>query len=58
MPVPMLIIRFVVGVRTAAPVATAALELLASGPASERDRVRVAQPTLIPRRSTTSVPTR
>jgi LacI family transcriptional regulator len=38
-------------------IATAALELLVSGPTDEHDRVRVAQPTLIPRRSTASAPT-
>jgi LacI family transcriptional regulator len=35
-------------------IAAAALDLLISGPAGERDRIRVAPPTLIPRRSTTS----
>jgi LacI family transcriptional regulator len=38
-------------------IATAALELLISGPQGEHDRVRVAPPTLIPRRSTASAPT-
>jgi LacI family transcriptional regulator len=36
-------------------IATAALELLASGPMNEQDRIRVAAPTLIPRRSTGAV---
>ncbi|MGP3958021.1 LacI family DNA-binding transcriptional regulator [Nonomuraea sp. 3N208] len=35
-------------------IATAALDLLISGPAREHDRIRVAPPTLIPRRSTTT----
>jgi LacI family transcriptional regulator len=35
-------------------IATAALELLISGPQGEHDRVRVTPPTLIPRRSTAS----
>ena len=38
-------------------IATAALELLISGPQGGHDRVRVAPPTLIPRRSTASTPT-
>jgi LacI family transcriptional regulator len=38
-------------------IAAAALELLISGPQGEHDRVRVAPPTLIPRRSTASAPT-
>lgn len=37
-------------------IAGAALELLISGPHGENDRVRVAPPTLIPRRSTASAP--
>jgi LacI family transcriptional regulator len=37
-------------------IAAAALELLILGPQHEHDRVRVAQPTLIPRRSTASAP--
>jgi LacI family transcriptional regulator len=37
-------------------IASAALELLISGPQGERGRVRVAPPTLIPRRSTASAP--
>ena len=39
-------------------IAAAALDLLASGPMGEHDRVRVATPTLIPRRSTAAVSTR
>lgn len=38
-------------------IATAALELLISGPQGQHDRIRVAPPTLIPRRSTASAPT-
>jgi LacI family transcriptional regulator len=38
-------------------IATAALDLLVAGPAGEHDRVRVAPPTLIPRRSTATAPT-
>ncbi len=37
-------------------IAGAALELLISGPRGDHDRVRVAPPTLIPRRSTASAP--
>jgi LacI family transcriptional regulator len=37
-------------------IAAAALELLISGPPHEHDRVRVAPPTLIPRRSTAPAP--
>ena len=37
-------------------IASAALELLISGPQGDRGRVRVAPPTLIPRRSTASAP--
>lgn len=39
-------------------IAAAALDLLAAGPTDERDRIRVATPTLIPRRSTAATPTR
>jgi LacI family transcriptional regulator len=39
-------------------IAAAALDLLALGPMGEHDRIRVAAPTLIPRRSTTTAPTR
>lgn len=39
-------------------IAAAALDLLASGPTGEHDRIRVATPTLIPRRSTAAAPTR
>lgn len=38
-------------------IAAAALDLLAHGPAGEHDRIRVATPTLIPRRSTVAAPT-
>lgn len=37
-------------------IASAALELLISGPQGKQDRIRVASPTLIPRRSTASAP--
>lgn len=37
-------------------IAAAALDLLISGPAGDRDRIRVAPPTLIPRRSTATAP--
>ena len=37
-------------------IASAALELLISGPQGRQDRIRVASPTLIPRRSTASAP--
>ena len=39
-------------------IAAAALDLLASGPTGEHERIRVATPTLIPRRSTAAAPTR
>ena len=39
-------------------IAAAGLDLLASGPTGEHDRIRVATPTLIPRRSTTTASTR
>jgi len=37
-------------------IAATALELLTSGPGGEHDRIRVAMPTLIPRRSTAAAP--
>ena len=39
-------------IRAAAEVATAALDLLNHGPDRDQSRIRVAAPTLIPRRST------
>lgn len=39
-------------------IAAAALDLLASGPTGEHDRIRVSTPTLIPRRSTAAAPAR